>query len=80
MKCVKCRQAIKSGDEYFEKHDTVICSDCIDRYILDHYDWYDIAFELGFDCMEMPEEKPEPAEQPIKGQMDMFGGVYGENA
>ena len=80
MKCSKCRHPIQPGDYYFVDHGTIVCSDCIDSYILERYDWYDIADELGYGRRTMPEEKPEPTEQPIRGQMDMFGGVYGENA
>ena len=80
MQCSKCRQRIKPGDDYFVDCATVVCADCIDSYILERYDWYDIADELGFDRREMPEEQAAPTEPPIRGQMDMFGGTYGENA
>lgn len=79
MKCSKCRQPIAPGDDYFVDGGNVICSECIDSYILERYDWYDIADELGFERKVVPEEKQEEQEQPIRGQMDMFGGVYGEN-
>lgn len=80
IRCNKCREIIQPGDDYFLDLGTAICSECIDSYIMERYDWYDIADELGFSREVVPDEKPDEQEQPIRGQMDMFGGVYGENA
>lgn len=80
VKCSKCREIVQPGDDYFIDRGTVVCSECIDSYIMERYDWYDIADELGFDRKEVPFEAKEQPEQPIRGQIDMFGGVYGANA
>lgn len=79
VNCSKCRHPIQSGDEYFTDFDTVICLDCLDSYILSNYDFCDIAEELGMAKKVAPEEPREKPEAPIVGQMDMFGGVVGEN-
>ena len=75
MNCTRCNQRIPPGDDYFQDFDAVICTECLDRYILDQYDWYDIADELGFTRCTAPEEPAaNETEKPIPGQLDMFGG------
>lgn len=80
--CCECHQPVLPGDDYFtnDDNDDIVCAGCIDSYILERFDWYDIANELGFDCKVVPEEKQEEQERPVRGQLDMFGGVFGENA
>lgn len=80
IRCNKCREIIQPGDDYFLDFGATICSECIDSYIMERYDWYDIADELGYERRVVEDENPADQEQPIRGQMDMFGGVYGENA
>jgi hypothetical protein len=54
--------------------------DCLDAHIFDQYDIVDLARELGMKIKEVPEEKKTDPDKPLVGQMDMFGGVVGENA
>ena len=75
MICSKCGQEIQPGDDYFVDFETIVCLDCIDSYIMERYDFCDIAEELGMTKKIVPDEEPrEKPETPIPGQMDMFGG------
>lgn len=80
INCCKCHGKIEPGDEYVQDVEGAICEYCIEEYITDRHDFFEIAQELGMSVKIAPEEPKEEPEKPIPGQMDMFGGVYGENA
>lgn len=73
--CTKCRKPIEPGDDYVLDGCTRICCNCIEQHIFDQYDIFDLCRELGMSVREAPEEKPVDVDGPLKGQMDMFGGV-----
>ena len=80
IKCDRCHCTIPSGDEYVQDGIDRICMNCLDAHIFDQYDIVDLARELGMKIKEVPEEKKTDPDKPLVGQMDMFGGVVGENA
>ena len=78
IKCSECGKRIDPGDEYAKDFDKIICCDCIEDYIEQRYDIFDIARELGFTIKEAPEEEPkEENEGQLPGQIDMFGAIEG---
>lgn len=78
VECTKCHQPIQPGDDYFTGIDVTICLDCLDSYILERYDFCDIAAELGMVKRVAPEEPQEQPEHHIVGQIDIFGNEYGK--
>ena len=77
--CIRCLKDIKPGDDYVQDGLHHICADCIEDYIFDRYDIFDIARELGMKVGEVPEEPKPKKDEQLPGQMDMFGGIAGEN-
>ena len=77
-KCCRCNNSFQAGDDYVSNGNELVCMDCLDGYILERFDWCDIAEELGFHIREFTEVDEEPKLQPegqLPGQLDMFGGV-----
>ncbi len=74
----RCNSCFQTGDDYVSNGNELVCMDCLDSYILEMFDWYDIAEELGFHIREFISSDEEPKSQPegqLPGQLDMFGGV-----
>lgn len=47
IKCDRCHKAIEPGDDYVQDGIDRICCNCIEAYIFDQYDIFDLARELA---------------------------------
>lgn len=76
--CCKCHRKIQPEDDYIYDHGKDVCVDCIVDYIEERFDFFDIAEALGMNVLVVPDDQPvEDEDEPIPGQIDMFGGVVG---
>jgi len=77
--CCKCHRKIQPEDDYIYDHGKDVCVDCIEDYIEEQFDFFDIAEALGMNVLVVPDDQPvEDADEPIPGQIDVFGGVVGD--
>lgn len=85
--CCRCHEVIEIGEDFYsqdgEDSEEVYCNGCIDDAL--EHEWFVLdvkekAEMLGFGVYVDVPDKTKATDTPIPGQMDIFGGVYGEKA
>lgn len=79
--CSRCGEEIPAGDEYAEDKETDeydeekrMCEDCCQIYLDRFYSTFELMEKLGFAILTVEEKNK--GDEPLDGQLDMFGGEY----